>query len=97
VDLRCYGLTTPRHDNKVSVHLVDIDNFYIEWDVDSLPWDAVTPVPPGDEHPETLDQRLIDALNETALSSIPAEKKPAHGACLSFLYLYMILNRNEDQ
>ncbi|KAF4613766.1 hypothetical protein D9613_007877 [Agrocybe pediades] len=96
VDLRCYGLTTPRRDNKVSVHLVDIDNFYKEWDVDSLPWDAVTPVPPGDEHPEALDQRLIDALNETALASIPAEKKPVHGACLSFLYLYMILNRNED-
>ncbi|KDR78906.1 hypothetical protein GALMADRAFT_244552 [Galerina marginata CBS 339.88] len=96
VDLRCYGLTTPRRDNKLSIHLQDIDNFYHEWDVNSLPWDAVTPVAPGDEHPEHLDERLVDALNKRALDMISEEQKAAHGACLAFLYLYMILNKNED-
>lgn len=97
MDLRCYGLATPRRDNKLTVHLLDIDNFYNEWDVESLPWDAVTPVAPGEEHPEELDQRLVDALNKRALTMITDEQKAAHGACLAFLYLYMILNRNEQQ
>ncbi|PPQ70044.1 hypothetical protein CVT26_013368 [Gymnopilus dilepis] len=95
VDLRCYGLATPRHDNKVSIHLQDIDNFRHEWDVDSLPWDAVTPIAPGEEHPEQLDERLVDALNKTALNVIDPGQKAAHGACLAFLYLYMTLDRNE--
>ncbi|CAK5268636.1 unnamed protein product [Mycena citricolor] len=43
VDLRCFGLATPRNDGRVSVHFTDIDNFYHEWDTQSLPWDAVTP------------------------------------------------------
>jgi len=86
---------TPRHDSKLSIHLQDIDNFRHEWDVDSLPWDAVTPIAPGDEHPEQLDERLVAALNKTALDVIGSEQKAAHGACLAFLYLYMILNRNE--
>ncbi|KAF8907338.1 cystathionine beta-lyase [Gymnopilus junonius] len=95
VDLRCYGLATPRHDDKISIHLQDIDNFRYEWDVDCLPWDAVTPIAPGDEHPEQLDERLVEALNKTALNVIGSEQKAAHGACLVFLYLYMVLNRNE--
>ena len=97
MDLRCYGLSTPRHDGKLSVHLQDIDNFYHEWDVDSLPWDAVTPVPPGDEHSEELDQKLVAALNDTVLNRIDEERKAARGASLAFLYLYMTLNRNEDR
>ncbi|KAH9481650.1 Cystathionine beta-lyase [Psilocybe cubensis] len=96
VDLRCYGLATPRKDGKLSIRLLDIGNFTHEWDVQSLPWDAVTPIAPGDEHPEELDYRLVVALNEKALHFIGDENKAAHGACLAFLYLYMILNRNEE-
>ncbi|KAJ3510120.1 hypothetical protein NLJ89_g4855 [Agrocybe chaxingu] len=95
VDLRCYGLSTPRQDRKLSIHLLDINNFYHEWDIESLPWNAVTPVPPGGEHPEELDQRLIEALNESPLKGIGEDQKAARGASLVFLYLYMILNRNE--
>ncbi|KAF8150764.1 cystathionine beta-lyase [Crassisporium funariophilum] len=93
VDLRCYGLTSPRSDGKVSVHLHDMDNFYHEWDIDSLPWDAVTPA--GDEHPEDLDHRLVDALNEGVLSGLSEEQKAIRGASLAFLYLYMILARTD--
>ena len=95
MDLRCYGLATPRHDGKLSIHLQDLDSFYNEWDVESLPWDAVTPIAPGDEHPDELDQRLVDALNSRALDSeMPA---PARGASLAFLYLYMILSKHQDR
>ncbi|PSR88981.1 hypothetical protein PHLCEN_2v4943 [Hermanssonia centrifuga] len=96
VDLRCYGLTSPRHDNRISVHLTNIDNFYHEWDLDALPWDSVVSVLPGEEHPETLDQRLVDAINTRVLS---AENMPpkSYAAALAFLYLYMTLTRGETR
>ncbi|KAF5381979.1 hypothetical protein D9615_004291 [Tricholomella constricta] len=91
VDLRCYGLTTPRNDSKLSVHFHDIDSFYHEWDIEALPWDAVTPVPAGSEHPEVLDQKLIDAIVEGPLKAIDESKRTAHAASLAFLYMYLIL------
>jgi hypothetical protein len=91
VDLRCYGLATPRNDEKVSVHFTDIDNFYHEWDLAALPWDAVTPVPAGDEHPEQLDQKLIDAISAGPLKGIGENKRSAQAASLAFLYLYLVL------
>lgn len=89
--MRCYGLISPRSDNKVSIHLNDIGDYQHEWNVDDLPWDAVTPLLPGEEPPETLDQKLMDAVIAKALP--PAEEMPpkAHGAALAFLYLYMSL------
>ncbi|RDB26082.1 Cystathionine beta-lyase [Hypsizygus marmoreus] len=95
VDLRCYGLTTPREDGKVSVHFDDIDNFYHEWDIDELPWDAVTPVPAGDEHPEDLDQKLISAITEGPLNGLIDSKKNAYAASLAFLYMYLVLADGE--
>ena len=91
MDLRCYGLTSPRSDGKISVHFQDMDNFYHEWDVGKLPWDAVTPVAPGEEYPGELDQRLVDALNQKALNDITEQQKASRGGSLVFLYLYMIL------
>jgi len=91
VDLRCYGLTSPRNDGKVSVHLTSIGDYTQEWDIDKLPWDVANPVRLGDKHPETLDQRLIDAIISKVLP--PADQMPpkSHGAALSFLYLYMTI------
>jgi hypothetical protein len=42
VDLRFYGLTTPRHDGKLSLSLPDLNELQHEWDLD-------TPVGRGDE------------------------------------------------
>lgn len=91
VDLRCYGLTSPRHDGKLSVHLTDIGDYRHEWDVDDLPWDAVTPIPPGEPHPDQLDPRLMEAISARALP--PADEMPrqTHGSLVAFLYLYMTL------
>ncbi|KAF8624533.1 hypothetical protein AX15_005842 [Amanita polypyramis BW_CC] len=91
VDLRCYGLATPRHDAKFSVHFRDINNFFREWDINSLPWDAVTPTPAGEEHPDLLDHTLIDALDNGILKTLESEEKQAYKASLAFLYVYMKL------
>ncbi|KAL4252293.1 GHMP kinase family protein [Abortiporus biennis] len=89
VDLRCYGLTSPRDDGKISVRFMSINNFYHEWNIDELPWDAVTPIPPGENPPDVLDQKLIDAIIKRALT--PPEQLPpkTHGAALAFLYVYL--------
>ncbi|KAF8896211.1 cystathionine beta-lyase [Infundibulicybe gibba] len=92
VDLRCYGLTTPRHDGKLSVHFNDIDDFSHEWDIETLPWNAVTHTPAGDEHPELLDQNLIDAITNGPLTGLNEEQKSARAASLAFLYMYMVLS-----
>ncbi|RPD61166.1 cystathionine beta-lyase [Lentinus tigrinus ALCF2SS1-7] len=91
VDLRCYGLTSPRYDGKVSVHFADINNYKHEWEIDELPWDAVVPIPNGEVHPDTLDQRVIDAIKARALP--PEDKMPpkTHAAAIAFLYLYMMM------
>ncbi|KAG6854389.1 hypothetical protein C0991_007380 [Blastosporella zonata] len=96
VDLRCYGLVTPRNDCKLSVHFHDIDNFYHEWDIEALPWDAVTPVAAGDEHPEVLDQKLITAISEGPLKDLEG-KRAAFAAALAFLYLYLTLAQAEQR
>jgi len=72
-----------------------MENFHHEWDVDNLPWDAVTP--PDDEHPEELDQRLVDALNQRVLNEFTEEQKAMRGGSLAFLYLYMILAGNHNR
>lgn len=92
VDLRCYGITTPRHDGKVSVHFVDIDRFTQEWEVDDLPWDAVTPVHVGDAHPDVLDHTLVDAITTRALPSEVLANPGARQASIAFLYMYMIMS-----
>lgn len=91
VDLRCYGLTTPRHDGKLSVFLQDIDSFTHVWDIDKLPWDAVSTVGLGEEHPENIDQNLIDAITKTALPANIDEVQHAKQASIAFLYMYMVL------
>ncbi|KAJ7284802.1 Cys/Met metabolism PLP-dependent enzyme-domain-containing protein [Mycena rebaudengoi] len=91
VDLRCYGLTTPRNDGKLSVHFADIDNYYQEWDVESLPWEAVTPIASGEEHPEGLDQILMDAILSGPLGGVGDETKHARTASLAFLYMYLMI------
>ncbi|KAJ7086102.1 Cys/Met metabolism PLP-dependent enzyme-domain-containing protein [Mycena belliarum] len=92
VDLRCYGLTSPRGDGTLSVHFADIDDFYHEWDIEALPWDAVTPLGAGEEHPEVLDQALIDAISAGPLGHIGEETKHAKTASLAFLYMYLMLS-----
>ncbi|KAJ7650706.1 Cys/Met metabolism PLP-dependent enzyme-domain-containing protein [Roridomyces roridus] len=95
VDLRCYGLTTPRNDGRLSVHFSDIDNFYYEWEIQSLPWDAVTPLAAGAQHPDTLDQVLMDAILAGPLKELGEDKKHARAAALAFLYMYLMLGEEK--
>ena len=89
MDLRCYGLTSPRHDGKICVNFADIDDFTHEWVLDDLPWDAVTSIRVGDKHPELLDQKLVEAIIKRALpDDIEAKAKMA---AVAFLYLYMVM------
>ena len=91
VDLRCYGLTSPRYDNKLSVHFTDISNYRYEWDIDELPWDAVVSIPKGENHPDSLDHRLVDAIKSRALPPESEMPPKTQSAAVAFLYLYMTM------
>ncbi|KAI0279267.1 Cys/Met metabolism PLP-dependent enzyme-domain-containing protein [Russula aff. rugulosa BPL654] len=91
VGLRCYGLFSPRHDGKITLRLTDLDNFSHEWVLDDLPWDAVTSVGVGDPHPDALDQRLVDAIQQRGLPSNIDKNAQAKAAAVAFLYLYMVM------
>ncbi|KAI0316729.1 cystathionine beta-lyase [Amylostereum chailletii] len=90
VDLRCYGLSTPRHDGKVALRFADLGDFYHEWVLDDLPWDAATSVDVGDEHPDALDQKLVDALIAQSMPPEIVANPNAKAAAVAFLYLYMV-------
>ncbi|KAJ3995081.1 Cys/Met metabolism PLP-dependent enzyme-domain-containing protein [Lentinula boryana] len=91
VDLRCYGLATPRNDGKLSARFNDIDNFQAEWDIESLPWDASAPLGQTERHPEDLDLQLIEAIQAGPLKELGSDKSQARNAALAFLYLYIKL------
>ena len=95
VDLRCYALTTPRHDGKVSVHFIDVDDFRFEWRLEDLPWDLTNGVAPGELHGDTLDQTLIDGILQRSIPDTVSSK--AKVASLAFLYLYMMLTHGGER
>ena len=99
VDLRCYGLVTQRSDNRISLNLPDLDQWSHTWDIDTLPWDAVTPIQVGEDHPPLLDPRLIDAITLRALpESVETLKyNRAKSSAISFLYLYMSLRYTDHK
>jgi len=70
------------------VHFHDIDNFYHEWDIDKLPWSSISSLAANEEHPEELDQHLIDVLQQGPLNEIGDNKPQARAAALAFLYMY---------
>ncbi|KIM33447.1 hypothetical protein M408DRAFT_326161 [Serendipita vermifera MAFF 305830] len=96
VDLRCYALASHRDDGKVSLHLPDLNNWRHAWDIESLPWDAVTPTRVGEDHGPILDARLMDAIDTRALPdtvNLPQFLR-AKAAVTAFLYIYMILRQD---
>lgn len=95
VDLRCYALTTPRHDGKVSVHLIDVEDFKFEWKLEDLPWDLTNGIAPGELHGDTLDQKVIDGILKRSIPDTASSK--AKNASLAFLYLYMMLTHGGER
>lgn len=57
----------------------------------------MTPIDPADQHPESLDETLIDAISSRALTD-PIDSQPkARPAATTFLYLYMMLAHGEER
>lgn len=97
VGLRCYGLSSPRHDGKIALRFIDLGNFSHEWILDDLPWDAVTSIGVGDRHPDTLDQRLVDAIQQRGLPVDIDQNLQAKAAAIAFLYLYMVMTHGGER
>lgn len=92
VDLRCYGLTCPRDDGKLSLRLPEVDDFSHTWDINALPWESTSNVRYDGASVPTLDQTLLDAISSKALPDTLQTGQPrAKNAVIAFLYLYMSL------
>ena len=55
----------------------------------------MTPVPVGGQHPDTLDAKLLDAIDKRALPPPSDENSKARNAALTFLYLYMVMAQDD--
>ncbi|KIK96455.1 hypothetical protein PAXRUDRAFT_138398 [Paxillus rubicundulus Ve08.2h10] len=100
LSLRCYGVTIPHAGTsrgKIGVHFLDIDTcakeggFRYEWDVEGLPWDAVSESTPLEGSEIPLDHNLLEEISRSALPSTMGSH--ARQASLAFLYLYMVLGK----
>ncbi|KAI6045307.1 Cys/Met metabolism PLP-dependent enzyme-domain-containing protein [Pisolithus marmoratus] len=100
LSLRCYAISTPRTDNTLGVHFLDIDvgqpdGFKYEWSLSQLPWDAVPPQPSQVEGEIALNHQLLDIISSQVLNDI--SNPHARQASLAFLYLYMVLAAHSGQ
>ncbi|QRW04591.1 Cys/Met metabolism PLP-dependent enzyme [Ceratobasidium sp. AG-Ba] len=95
VDLRCYALTTPLNSNAISLTLSDLGAPTLTWEIDTLPWEAASPVGAlsGTSGPVALDAKLVTAL-EAVLDAGKLDGR-VRGAAMAFLYLYMLMGAGE--
>ncbi|KAI6025599.1 Cys/Met metabolism PLP-dependent enzyme-domain-containing protein [Pisolithus orientalis] len=100
LSLRCYAISTPRADDTLGVHFLDIDvgqpdGFKYEWDLSELPWDAVPSQPSSGEGEVALNHQFLDTITSQVLTDI--SNAHARQASLAFLYLYMVLAAHSGQ
>lgn len=91
VSLRCYGVLSPRSDDKVALEAPNFD-FDGEWDIRSLPWELL-PRNCDQSPPTELDGPLLQAIETAAGGSTRA----CSAAATAFLYLYMIMAGDERE
>lgn len=91
VDLRCYCLVEPfEHNNRVVALVLPDAGFSATWNLDDLPWAAVTEMAPFGEL--SVDSDLSRTL--FALACERSDKVSMIQACHAFLYLFMHLAQN---
>ncbi|KZO91101.1 cystathionine beta-lyase [Calocera viscosa TUFC12733] len=95
VNLRCFGLTTPREDGKIGLHLPDLGGYEETWTLDELPWDALQPLSEGESHGPVLDEQLVAAIIGSL--KLHCATKTSQAAAVAFLYLYMMMARGDTK
>ena len=91
VDLRCYCLAESRRDGRVGLSLPDLQ-FDKSWDIESIPWNLVTPSAKAPRAGSTPDASLVAALSSKFVDGVPAQ---AAQAAVAFLYLYLNLAEHQ--
>lgn len=92
--MRCFGILSPRHDDRISIQLPDI-GLDKEWRVADLPWSKFTAkADDNDRAPAELDQSSLSAIESFVGQDGLAA--PAHSAELAILYLYMAISNGRQ-
>ncbi|AAW46333.1 hypothetical protein CNBK1800 [Cryptococcus deneoformans B-3501A] len=95
VDLRCFSVLSPRRDGKVGLEVPNI-GVELEWEISKLPWNLLPVHANGGRHvaDKELDTALLQAV-EGAVNTHVEVGKTGIGACVAFLYLYMMISGEE--
>ncbi|WVQ80370.1 cystathionine beta-lyase [Cryptococcus sp. DSM 104549] len=90
VNLRCFGVLSPRSDGKVGLEVPDV-GVELEWEISKLPWGLLPVHSKSERHvaDKELDPALLEAV-EGAVNTHVEVGKTGIGACVAFLYLYMV-------
>ncbi|KGB77266.1 cystathionine beta-lyase [Cryptococcus deuterogattii R265] len=96
VDLRCFSVLSPRRDRKVGLEVPNI-GVELEWEISKLPWNLLPVHSNGERHvaDKELDTALLEAV-EGAVNAHVEVGKTGVGACVAFLYLYMMIAGEES-
>ncbi|ANB11955.1 mevalonate kinase [Sugiyamaella lignohabitans] len=88
VSLRTYtGVEDLADTSKIELDFADI-KFDHQWAIEDLPWNELSASRSSESAiPTSLDQHVVDILNETALKGITNTFQ--HAAAFAFIYLYM--------
>lgn len=95
VDLRCFSVLSPRRDGKIGLEVPNI-GVELEWEISKLPWNLLPVHTNGERHvaDQELDTALLQAV-EGAVNTHVEVGKTGIGACVAFLYLYMMISGEE--
>lgn len=95
VDLRCFSVLSPRRDGKIGLEVPNI-GVELEWEISKLPWNLLPVHANGERHvaDQELDTALLQAV-EGAVNTHVEVGKTGIGACVAFLYLYMMISGEE--
>lgn len=61
-------------NGKLSVHLIDVDDFGFEWKLEDLSWDLTKGVAPGDLYSDARDQTVNDGILKTSIPDTMSSK-----------------------
>lgn len=88
LNLRCYGVLSPRNDGKVAIQAPDLEA-ECEWDISQLPWDAVPAGAGGSKAPTDLDETLLKRIEDIVAEGHPSST--GFRGSVAWLYMYMIM------
>lgn len=86
LNLRCYGVLSPRQDGAVAIAAPDLEADHA-WEISELPWSLVPKRSSGSSPSKELDAALLAEIEKIVEAAKPT--KTGTSASVAFLYVLM--------